>query len=785
MTDHQPSIQFEEEIRQAVAAPAPEAAFVSQLRSQLAKEAAQMEPKTQRFPPRLAWGLAAVLAIVLITLLAFSPTIVEAMKRAFGYVPGAGIVEQNVPLRVLAVPVTAEREGITLTVSQALISPDKTVITYQAENIPEAALARGFVEGETPTPTCTLNDSLRLPDGTLLLPIAGQGSGWGLGYEYRLTFEPLPDDVNQATLLVACLMEAAPGLAPENWEIPLTFIPAPPDLTVVPLIEISPVPPTETEPVNTPAPDEISAPPDATENITPAPQPLTIESYIEMEDGYILIGSFHSITTTEGLLTAPYAPGGIRIRDANGSDVPFDYAADIDLPDGDEHTSSWAYKIQGKYPAWPLSIILETLDVPLNGVQATPLEFDTGPNPQAGQVWTINQDLQVSGYNLRLLTVTRTADGYTFSFQADPAVEAVSVAIQNQGEPIFPMGGGGGGGGDGSLSSSVAYGGQVPEGLLTLEIKDAVLLVPGPWSLQWTPENPPTGEPPAVIEQQPCLTDEVWAQVKANVPAALPEGLEGKFIIFGPNPDQSLWGVNVLNLTDSSREFLAEGSWPIASPNGSKVIFTGNEGLAIHNFSSGETLTLPNTITEDYRMIWSPDSSRIAFVRSSTNQIMVINADGSGQQAVIDNSAIFHNLIGWADNEQLYITEPGPEGVNIQTLRLADGTTHNLFPISSNKADLVLSPDGQWLTFTNSLGGMLGNGLYVARPNGSAQQFVSALDGRALYFPVWSPDNRWLIVSIPDLNDLSAPATQALIELATCQVIPLPDLGGEIYSWGR
>jgi hypothetical protein len=78
---------------------------------------------------------------------------------------------------------------------------------------------------------------------------------------------------------------------------------------------------------------------------------------------------------------------------------------------------------------------------------------------------------------------------------------------------------------------------------------------------------------------------------------------------------------------------------------------------------------------------------------------------------------------------------------------------------------------------------MQDNGLYISRLDGSERRLVVALDGRALYFPIWSPDNRWLVVSVPDLDDLSA-QVQVLVELDTCQVIPLPDLGGEVFSWG-
>jgi Tol biopolymer transport system component len=151
---------------------------------------------------------------------------------------------------------------------------------------------------------------------------------------------------------------------------------------------------------------------------------------------------------------------------------------------------------------------------------------------------------------------------------------------------------------------------------------------------------------------------------------------------------------------------------------------------------------------------------------------------------VRDNSAVYHGLVGWADSTHLLITEPGPDGVYVQSIDLTNGTTRNLFTISSNKADTVLSQDGEWIAFTTSRGAMIGNGLYVSRLNVSERRLVAAINGRSLYFPIWSPDGRWLVLSLPDPDDSVDQMRQALVELETCQVIPLPDLGGDVYSWG-
>jgi hypothetical protein len=720
--------------------------------------------QTLRARPALAL-LAGLLALALLSGVAY------AVGRSLGYIPGLGLVESGAELRVLAAPVVVKRDGITLTVMQGLASPEKTVLTFRVENIPESALARDYAEGETPPPTCTPQDRLRLPDGTTLSPTGGQGTGWQLGFEVRDVFDPLPADANEATLLVPCLLDTAPGKAPDNWEVPLVFVPAPPDLTVVPVSEITPT--------AAPTVEGSTVPP-----ATPAPAPITIERTIALDDGTILIGSFHSITAPDGLVTSPYV-WYVRITDANGNDVPYDYASDIDLPAADEHTSSWAYKIQGKDHAWPITITVDSIDATLPDVQAS-FELDTGFSPQPGQEWAINRDLDLAGHPLRVLTATRNPDGYSFSFQGDGAITGVGVDIRGTAPHIAPAGGGGGSGGDGSLSAGVAYAGEIPEGRLTVLINSVTISEPGPWSIQWQPEGTagqaaPTPTPGAAA----CVTDASWARALASVPASFPPGLQGRLILLGPNGNGTRYGVSVFGLADGIRQFIAEGSWPVVSPDGRKVVFTGDQGLEVYDVDIDQTVNLPGTDPTDYRMVWSPDGRQIAFIRSSSDEIMTIHADGTQPRTVRDNAAVYHALVGWADSSHLLITEPGPEGVTIQSLDLSSGATSDLFTISSNKADTVVSQDGRWIAFTNSLGGMSGNGLYTSRLDGSERRLVAAIEGRALYFPVWSPDGRWLILSLPDPNDPVDQARQALMELDTCKIIPLPDVGGDVYSWGR
>jgi len=742
--------------------------------------AARQVPETTNLWPRLAARIEerkslmqtlrtrpALALLILLLALALLTGVAYAVGKSLGYIPGVGIVSQESPLRVLAEPVTVERDDITLTVTQAVLSADKTVVIYRVENIPESALAGDYAEGETPAPRCSTLDGLRLSSGTTFNTIGGQGGGWYTGYEYRDVFNPIPANVNDATLFVSCLLDTAPGNAPENWEVPLHFVPAPPDMTVVPVFEISPT-----------AGSEGGA---GGETPAPSASPLAIERSIELDDGYILIGKFHSITLPNGLVTSHWPWSILKFTDANGQEVYADYANDVDLPDVTATSSWWAYRIQGKYFAWPLTITLDSVEASLPGTAS--FEFDTGADPQPGKQWDLNQDLQIGGYNIRVLSVARNPDGYSFTFKSDPNVQGLGLDIKGVDKYISPAGGGGGGGGDtGDLSASLAYAGEVPEGKLTVVVSGVTVLAIDPWSVQWTPSVLPSGDVTPTPAPQACLTDEVWAQAKSS-PAVIPSGLTGKLALMGETGVGSgVWGSVTVNLDGSGRQFHSDGFWPVFSPDGARLVYSSGDGLYVLDLATGAADRLPGTTADDYRSAWSPDGSRIAFTRSSIAEIFVINADGSGLAQVTD-SMQYEILAGWsADGTQVIFASAGSDGVQVRSHDLAAGAEQSLFPISSNKADVVVSPEGQWVAFTDRLG-MQGNGLFISRLDGSERKLVMALDGMALYFPIWGSEGNWLIVSVPNPDAQDGKPVQALIELDSCQVIPLPDYGGEVHSW--
>lgn len=188
-------------------------------------------------------------------------------------------------------------------------------------------------------------------------------------------------------------------------------------------------------------------------------------------------------------------------------------------------------------------------------------------------------------------------------------------------------------------------------------------------------------------------------------------------------------GVNLVDADGTNRVLVHEGSWQSVSwsPDGQHLLLTGwptnpeqacppgctdlytvrPDGSGLTQLTDGETYV--------HYAVWSPDGTRIAFVRSPEfdnvdyrSDIFVMAADGSG------------------------------------TTRITDWKGFDSFP--------VWSPDGSWLVFASdrdatpaqaaaNADGAFGNiGLYVMAPDGSdVHRMVAGSDGVALLPSSWAP----------------------------------------------
>jgi hypothetical protein len=247
---------------------------------------------------------------------------------------------------------------------------------------------------------------------------------------------------------------------------------------------------------------------------------VTVQKVIETNDGYILVGKFDPQVKQGDYIQTT---GMAQIQDASGKTVAYTQPQDIQ-PDSGMVSSSgafgWAMQFKATGLAYPLTITFPGTVISQAAPGATAeFTFDAGPNPQQGQQWTPNTEIQIAGHTLKLLTITVDSRfGYGFRFETDSKVSSASVQI----EGYTPNGGGGGGGGGGgdansthTFDVSVAYV-TLPKGNLKVIISNLAVIGDAlTWQGQWSPANPKTDWPAAPTAQPGmCLSVDQIGQLQ-------------------------------------------------------------------------------------------------------------------------------------------------------------------------------------------------------------------------------------------------------------------------------
>jgi hypothetical protein len=120
MNNWTPNPKLEEKIRQSFGVPEIRSEFVNQTYQELMTRATQNPKKHhQIFGLRPAWTiiLAIITLMILSTFIIGPDQVYAGFMKLLGYVPGVGIVDQTSPLRILAEPVSMQRDGITVSVN--------------------------------------------------------------------------------------------------------------------------------------------------------------------------------------------------------------------------------------------------------------------------------------------------------------------------------------------------------------------------------------------------------------------------------------------------------------------------------------------------------------------------------------------------------------------------------------------------------------------------------------------------------------------------------------------
>jgi hypothetical protein len=566
------------------------------------------------------------------------------------------------------------------------------------------------------------------------------------------------------------------GAAAENWEITFHLKPAPADMKFAPIVTVAP--PSKPAPV-------------AGETTTPALSNVAtlngftfqLDNVIELDDGFVFTGNLSwsdsVFPTGNGMISEAVIP---ILTDASGHKIPVEEVP-LNGATMDEHKMPWSYRTNGKAFSGPLTFSISSIKT---SISASPIDFemDFGPDPHIGQRWEVNRDFVVNGQTVRLLavslgTVPDTCQGVGVGFEFTPNPPGIYDYVEDTvpQEPMVCSSEHGGGGGGEPANPNIFYAGvsykDIPSGLHHYSINVSVpYVVNGPWQVTWTP--PLTSAPTPTPEAGACLTLDKWNQLSArNDP--LPSGLGGKILTTvnegGPWP-----AIYVSNLDGTVSTKIGTATWPSLSTDGTRLAYSVDDGIHIHNLFSGENHAIG---TDGYRIIWSPDSTRIMF--TTTFALYVVNADGSGLQKIDTGSAQVISPTGWlADNQTIVYAVMGGDGFTFTSHNLQSGETKKLFTIQNKAGYGAISADGQWIVFADRVFGADNWGIFISRLDGSERKMVAEPEVPTAFTSVWGPDGQWLVITTQNHNGLDIPM---LVNPFTCKAARLNNVNGMIEGW--
>jgi hypothetical protein len=234
--------------------------------------------------------------------------------------------------------------------------------------------------------------------------------------------------------------------------------------------------------------------------------------------------------------------------------------------------------------------------------------------------------------------------------------------------------------------------------------------------------------------------------------------------IFTVNPDGS-------GLTDLSNNVCAgiSDEFPSWSPDGSKIAFVrccpgGADEVYVMNSNGTDQTALTDASHDDYGPVaWSPDGSQIAFMRT-TGSIWIMNADGSGVHRVPDTADAIDN----AQDEGFGLAW-SPDGTRIAFSSKGLGLV-TITPAGTDRADLTngstpggtwpaWSPDGSEIAVSTSGTSCPGYAIWAVKSDGSGGSLVDCPPqggpGCSAQ-PAWSPDGT-KIACEGDTGDSRAP----------------------------
>ncbi len=225
------------------------------------------------------------------------------------------------------------------------------------------------------------------------------------------------------------------------------------------------------------------------------------------------------------------------------------------------------------------------------------------------------------------------------------------------------------------------------------------------------------------------LTQVTGLGYSASVPAVSPNGNLVAFHRSGL-PGYGIWTINAdgtgaRQVSTDPQNIANNDTDPAWSPDGSKIAFVRNGELHVMNADgSGHTVVVGPSF--GFRLAdpeWSPTGSEIAF--SANNQIWAVGASGTPAPTQLNPTAP-GNRSGpsWSPNGATIAYTRGPPGANGGIWTINRATAPNESPLLIGAAvgevwELAWSPDGTKIGYISDVGGPFQEELFTVNANGS------------------------------------------------------------------
>lgn len=229
---------------------------------------------------------------------------------------------------------------------------------------------------------------------------------------------------------------------------------------------------------------------------------------------------------------------------------------------------------------------------------------------------------------------------------------------------------------------------------------------------------------------------------------------------------------------------LAIGAWPSLSNDGTRLAYSASDGLRVLDLASGQNLAFG---VDGYRILWSPDDTRIMF--TNTFHLYIANADGSGLQTVNTGSTQVISPVGWlSDGQSVVYSFLNGSGFDLKINNLHTDERSDLFTIHNKAGFAAISPDGQWIVYADRLSTEATNwSIFMSRLDGSERKLIAEPAVPTAFTSVWSPDEQWLIINTKKKDTLTGQEKQIpiLVNPLTCQATHLGKINGMVEGWSR